>query len=96
MDQHRFDALTRTITRTPSRRDVLRGLAALGIGLGMRLPAPVAATHFTAAMSASAATAGPSAAPGSASAIDAGPTTRGICKASQDTCTMAPVGCGGG
>jgi len=36
MDQHRLDALTRTITRTPSRRDVLRGLAALGTGLAAR------------------------------------------------------------
>jgi hypothetical protein len=43
MDQHRVDALTRTLRSVPSRRDVLRGLAAIGIGLGTaRLPAPVA------------------------------------------------------
>jgi hypothetical protein len=38
MDQHCFDALTRTITRTPSRRDVLRGLAGAGLSFGLGAP----------------------------------------------------------
>ena len=39
MDSHRIAALTRTMTRLPSRRDVLRGLGAAGIGWGVaRLP----------------------------------------------------------
>lgn len=35
MDQHRIDALTRSLSRVPSRRDVLRGLAVAALGLGM-------------------------------------------------------------
>ncbi len=39
MDQNRFDAVTRTISSLPSRRDLLRGLAGAGLGLGIaRLP----------------------------------------------------------
>jgi hypothetical protein len=39
MDQHRFDSLTRALTSVPSRRTLLRGLAGLGLGLGVaRLP----------------------------------------------------------
>jgi hypothetical protein len=39
MDQNRFATLTRTVTRVPSRRDLLRGLAATGLGIGtLRLP----------------------------------------------------------
>jgi hypothetical protein len=34
MDQTRFNALTRTVTSLPSRRDVLRSLAGSGIGFG--------------------------------------------------------------
>ena len=34
MDQHRVDALTRTLKSVPTRRDVLRGLAGVGLGLG--------------------------------------------------------------
>jgi hypothetical protein len=34
MDQHRFNALTRTLSSVPTRRDVLRGLAGVGLGLG--------------------------------------------------------------
>jgi hypothetical protein len=37
VDQKRFDAVTRTLTSLPSRRDVLRGIAAVGIGVsGLR------------------------------------------------------------
>ena len=40
MEQPVLRALTRTISETPSRRDVLRGLAGVGLGLGMlRIPA---------------------------------------------------------
>ena len=60
MDQRHFDSLTRTITRTPSRRDVLRGLAALGIGLVMtRLPAPVGSREATSIANWQAAATGP-------------------------------------
>jgi hypothetical protein len=39
MDQHRYHALTRTLTCLPSRRDVLRGLTGVALGLGVaRLP----------------------------------------------------------
>ena len=34
MDQHHIAALTRALSRVPSRRDVLRGLAGAGLGLG--------------------------------------------------------------
>jgi len=34
MNQQRFDVLTRTLSSVPSRRDVLRGLAGCGLGLG--------------------------------------------------------------
>src|SRR5436190_1288242 len=34
MDQKQFDALTRTVSRFPSRREMLRGLAGAGLGLG--------------------------------------------------------------
>jgi hypothetical protein len=44
MNQNRFATLTHTVTRVPSRRDLLRGLAATGLGLGTaRLPRPVQA-----------------------------------------------------
>jgi hypothetical protein len=44
VDQHRFDTLTRSLIGTPSRRALLRGLAALGLGLGVaRLPEAAAA-----------------------------------------------------
>ena len=44
MDQSRFPLVTRSLTRVPSRRDVLRGLVAVGLGLGApRLPAAAAA-----------------------------------------------------
>jgi hypothetical protein len=40
MDQQRLTLLTRSLTRVPSRRDVLRGLVAAGFGLGVaRFPA---------------------------------------------------------
>ena len=40
MNQTVFHALACTINKTPSRRDVLRGLAGVGMGLGMlRIPA---------------------------------------------------------
>ena len=35
MNQHRFDALARTLSGTPSRRRLLRGLAAGGLGWGL-------------------------------------------------------------
>jgi hypothetical protein len=35
MDQHRLRPLTRSLTRIPSRRDVLRGRAAASLGLGV-------------------------------------------------------------
>lgn len=35
MESMRFDALTRTLTRTDSRRGVLRGLATAGLGVGL-------------------------------------------------------------
>ena len=39
MDQMHFSAVARTLTEMPSRRDVLRGLGAAGLGLGgLRLP----------------------------------------------------------
>lgn len=39
MDQNHFERLTRALTAIPSRRDVLRGLTGLGLGLGVpRLP----------------------------------------------------------
>jgi hypothetical protein len=39
MDQHYFEAWTRTLTSVPSRRDLLRGLAGAGLGLAaLRLP----------------------------------------------------------
>jgi len=49
MNQNRLATLTRTVTRVPSRRDLLRGLAATGLGLGtLRLPRLVqASTHPT-------------------------------------------------
>src|SRR5688572_12832707 len=34
MDQTRFNAVTRTVTSIPSRRDVLRGLVSAGLGVG--------------------------------------------------------------
>ena len=43
MDQTRFDAVTRTLSRIPSRRDVLRGLASAGLGLGSLRLSTVAA-----------------------------------------------------
>ena len=44
MDQHYFDGLSRTLARLPSRRDVLRGLAGAGLGLGaLRQPDAIAA-----------------------------------------------------
>ena len=47
MDKHRSDFLTHTLSSVPSRRDVLRGLAAIGIGLGAApRTTPVEATHF--------------------------------------------------
>jgi hypothetical protein len=39
VDQNRFGALTRLMTTGPSRREVMRGLAGAGLGLGiLRLP----------------------------------------------------------
>jgi hypothetical protein len=35
VDEHRMFALTRSLTSVPSRRDVLRGLAGIGLGLGV-------------------------------------------------------------
>jgi hypothetical protein len=35
MDQHRVDTATRSFIHLPSRRDVLRGLASAGLGLGL-------------------------------------------------------------
>lgn len=35
MDQHRLPSLTRSLTRAPSRRDVVRGLASAGLALGV-------------------------------------------------------------
>lgn len=35
MDQRRFAILTRALTGVPSRRDVVRGVASLGLGLGI-------------------------------------------------------------
>ena len=35
MDQRRFDTLTRTVSSSPTRRDVLRGLAGAGLSLGL-------------------------------------------------------------
>lgn len=35
MDQTSFNAVTQTVTHVPSRRDVLRGLAGAGLGLGL-------------------------------------------------------------
>jgi hypothetical protein len=35
MDQHRLDSLTRALSRRPTRRDVLRGLAGAGLSLGL-------------------------------------------------------------
>jgi hypothetical protein len=35
MNQNRFDVVTRTISSLPSRRDLLRGLAGAGLGLGI-------------------------------------------------------------
>src|SRR3712207_5986457 len=44
MDQKRFDDLTRTLNRLPFRREVLRGLAGVGLGLGvLRLSDPIEA-----------------------------------------------------
>ncbi len=44
MDQDRFDAVARTLSHIPSRRDLLLGLAGLGLALGSaRLPGPVEA-----------------------------------------------------
>jgi len=46
VDQQHIEAVTRTLTRLPSRRDVLRGLAAAGLGLGsLRLSKTEAAKH---------------------------------------------------
>ena len=38
MDQSRFTLVTHSLTRIPSRRDVLRGLVAAGLGLGVAQP----------------------------------------------------------
>jgi parallel beta-helix repeat protein len=43
VDQTRFDAVTRTLSRIPSRRDILRGLASAGLGLGSLRLSTVAA-----------------------------------------------------
>ena len=44
MDQQHIHAVTRTLSRLPSRRDVLRGLAGAGLGLnGLWLAGGVAA-----------------------------------------------------
>jgi hypothetical protein len=41
MNAKSFEAVTRSLTSAPSRRDILRGLASTGIGLGIaRWPAP--------------------------------------------------------
>jgi hypothetical protein len=46
VDQNRFDALTRRLSGKPSRRHLLRGLAAAGLGLGAaRLPDVAARKH---------------------------------------------------
>jgi hypothetical protein len=48
MNQYRFTLLTRSLTSVPSRRAILRGLGAAGLGLGLaRVPAIVEAkkTH---------------------------------------------------
>jgi len=34
LDQHRFDPLIHTLSSVPTRRDILRGLAGFGLGLG--------------------------------------------------------------
>ena len=45
MDQQHFAALTRTLSRVPSRRDVLSGLVGAGLGIGaLRQPEDVVAT----------------------------------------------------
>jgi hypothetical protein len=96
MDQRRFDSLTRTIARTPSRRDVLRGLAALGIGLGTsRLPAPVGATHFTCRHVGKRCNGGSSCCSGICRRHRCRAHDTDRCKASQDSCTSL-VGCGDG
>jgi hypothetical protein len=44
VDEHRIAAMTRLLTGVPSRRDMLRGLAGAGIGLGVaRVPSGAAA-----------------------------------------------------
>ena len=96
MDQHRLDALTRTITRTPSRRDLLRGLAALGIGLGTsRLPAPVGATHFTCRHVGKRCNSTAQCCSNICKRHKCRAHDTGICKAGQDTCATVPITCGG-
>ena len=46
MDQTSFNAMTRALSRLPSRRDMLRGLATAGLGLGsLRVSVAEAAKH---------------------------------------------------
>jgi hypothetical protein len=96
MDKNHVVAVPRRVSRVPSRRDVVRGLAALGIGVATtRPPAPVAATHFTCRHVGKRCNGGAQCCSGICKRHRCRAHDTGICKAGQDSCITSPVGCGG-
>jgi hypothetical protein len=97
MDKNHVVALTRTVSGAPSRRDAVRGLAALGIGLAMtRPPAPVEATHFICRHAGKRCNGGAQCCSGICKRHKCRAHDRGRCKAGQDGCITTAVVCGAG
>jgi hypothetical protein len=97
MDQERIADLKAIVTTKPSRREVVRGLAALGIGLATtRLPAPVEATHFVCRHVGKRCNGRAQCCSGICKRHRCRAHDTGRCKASQDSCTVGTVLCGAG